>query len=243
MAALCWPNLRSIDIFGVGNAHLPDQMPVMPRCLSTLFLADSTCTDDELDRILTLIPNGLQVRCAARRRLIGQELGLSWCPRLSQSGLVDILRKHGRSIHLLTLVSAPSYRPVAPFVLDAAVQHCAQLQVVDVEGPVCRLLSSGQPNPVQWLSDLALAKLSSTVRAIVVGKCASLTAAGVASALDAGKLAGLARLAVVLGADYEHPSGMNWTKPEKQRVVEACERRRITWQTKWSCASQSIWHR
>ena len=218
MAALRWPNLRSIDIFGVGNAHLPDLMPVMPRCLSTLFLADSTCTDDELDRILTLIPNGLQVRIATRHPLTSQELGLSWCPRLTQAGLVNILRKHGRSIHLLTLVSAPSYRPVAPFVLDAVVQHCAELQVLDCEGP--------------WLSDLALAKLSPTVRAIVVGKCASLTAAGVAAALDAGKIAGLTRLAVVLGADYEHPSGLQWTKPDKQRVVDACDRRGITWQTR-----------
>ena len=132
------------------------------------------------------------------------------------------MRKHGRSIHLLTLVSAPSYRPVAPYVLDAAAEHCVELQVLDAEGP--------------WIGDAALAKLSSTVRAIVIGKCASLTAAGIVAALDAGKIASLARLAVVLGADYEHPSGMNWTKPDKQRVVDACERRGITWQTKWSCA-------
>lgn len=91
------------------------------------------------------------------------------------------------------------------------------------------------------MSDLALTKLSSTVRAIVVGKCASLTAGGIVAALDTGKLASLARLAVVLGADYEHPSGMNWTKSDKQRVVDACERRGITWQTKWSCACLCAW--
>lgn len=62
MAAASWPSLRSIDIFGVGNASLSDVMPQMPRCLSTLFLADSTCTDAELDRILSLIPSGLQAR-------------------------------------------------------------------------------------------------------------------------------------------------------------------------------------
>lgn len=214
-----WPQCRSLDLFGSSAASLSTPRH-LPPCLSTIFLADSPCLDADLDLLLSRVPGGLR------------ELGLSWCCKLTHRGLVDILKKHGKTFRLLTLVSGPAYQPYGTSydgdadisVLDEAAASLPRLLVLDMEGP--------------WATDKMFKTVTPSVRSLIIGRCPRVTAKGIVTALNSPKqLQGLRRLGVVLEKDH---LAMAWNDTDETTVVEACARHQISFNRSWSWVEEEL---
>lgn len=211
-----WPRIYSIDLFGYCDTTLPPFTFHMPSTLRTVYLADSPCTDSHLHGLLACIKPGTL-----------RELGLNWCRRLTDQGIIYALKKYGSSLQVLTLFSwsmAKTCTFPGSFVLDAAIQYMPQLMILDIEG--------------SFASDCFFSQRHSSLTEIMSKNC-FLSPEAVINALEQCRLPKLKKLCVSL-------TMLNtslWDKvqaSQASQVSQCCRHYRVTFQRHWSFSEENL---